>query len=179
MKYLQWQLLKKRWLSNSNGFTIVEVGIVLALFTLIATLALVNFSWMDRVSVRAELDTLYATCHYLQQRARATNSPQELLFDVANNTYRYANASYCLPHRIQFGTIPGIKGPPASPNQVVAKPVTFVGNKIVFYPEGIIQAGAIYLKDVKNQVQYALSSGVAPVSYLRKYQYNGEWIPLT
>ena len=81
-----------------------------------------------------------------------------------------------LPHTVQFGVLPGIMGPPATPTHAITQPITFVGNKILFYPEGIIQAGAIYLKDTKNRVQYALSSGVSTVSYLRKYQYTGgEW----
>lgn len=179
MKYSPLQLWKKQWLNNKVGFSLLEVSIVVALCTVIATLAMVNFSWIDRVTVRAELDTLYATCHYLQQRARATNKPQELVFDTGAQAYSYNKVLYQLPHTVQFGTLPGVNGPPATPTHAINQPITFVGNKIVFYPEGIIQAGAIYLRDVKNTVQYALSSGVAPVSYLRKYQYNGQWSPLT
>ncbi len=174
MRYLRLRLWKKQF--PSNGFTLVELSVVLALCMLVGTLAMINFSWLDRVAVRTELDTLYATCHYLQQRARATNTPQELLFNPGTNSYSYSTAQFSLPHTVQFGVLPGIMGPPATPTHAITQPITFVGNKILFYPEGIIQAGAIYLKDTKNRVQYALSSGVSTVSYLRKYQYTGgEW----
>jgi prepilin-type N-terminal cleavage/methylation domain-containing protein len=160
---------------NNLGYSLTELSVVLALITIITALVISNVAWIDAVRVRVELDTLCITAHYLQQRACAMNKPCHLIFDISGNAHRYENSIYHLPQGVQFGVLPGTQGPPAHPERAVERPVTFIHDTITFYPDGIIKAGAVYVCDAKKTVMYALSSGVATVSYLRKYQYNGQW----
>ena len=79
----------------------------------------------------------------------------------------------------RLGFLPGAKGPPCAPTEVIKQPITFKGNKIIFNPDGIISAGSIYVVDATGRSMYALTSGVTPVSYLRMYRYdNGTWVGL-
>ena len=101
---------------------------------------------------------------------------QETLYcDRNSNSYRYKNSMHILPASVCFGTAPGVKGPPSSPDFVISNPVTFKDSAIIFYPDGVIQAGAIYLTDNRKRCTYALSCAVSKVSYLRKYQYTNRW----
>lgn len=104
--------------------------------------------------------------------------PQLLTFDVANNQYRYHQTTHTLPKQLRFGTTAGAKGPPSSPDRPINNPISFKNSSITFHPDGVIEPGAVYITDAKQQHTYALSCAVAQVSYLRKYQYTGRWISL-
>ncbi len=173
-KFLQWQPSKYR----TTGFSLLELSIVLLLIALLLTLSGVQTSFLDRMFLRNELEQLYTTCYYLQRSAIAKNKPQLLSFDMQHNRYRYHQTEHTLPARVRFGTAPGIKGPPSSPDQPINNPISFKNNTITFHPDGVIEPGAVYITDSKQQYTYALSCAVAQVSYLRKYQYNGRWISL-
>lgn len=54
---------------TKSGFTLIELMIVIALFLLIVTLGMIQFSFLDNTIVHAEVDKLAATCSYLQQKA--------------------------------------------------------------------------------------------------------------
>ncbi len=141
-------------------------------------LSVSHASFLQRIFVRSELDHLYAVCYYLQRRAMICQQPQTLSFDVSKQRYHYNNRDVILPRHVRFGCARGVKGPPSAAQDVIRNPVTFKNNKITFHPDGIIQAGAVYLTDSYHRFSYALSCAVAHVSYLRKYQYTGKWIPL-
>ena len=53
--------------------------------------------------------------------------------------------------------------------------ISFENNHIIFYADGTIQAGTVYLVDVNKKLLYALTSGVGHISFLRKYRYDGSW----
>ena len=125
--------------------------------------------------VRAELEHLYSVSYYLQRRALMLHKPQTITFDIQTNSYQANGKKYRLPSHVRFGTADGVKGPPSSPNALIKQPITFVKNSITFHPDGVIQAGAIYLTDVGKHCTYALSCSVSSVSYLRKYQYTDGW----
>jgi hypothetical protein len=80
-----------------------------------------------------------------------------------------------LPPVVRFGILPHVKGPPSSPMHALTIPITFSAQKIIFYPDGIISPGIIYLIDRNRQDIYAFSSGIAHASFLRKYRYDGKW----
>ncbi len=161
--------------SNNNGFSLIEVALVLALLAIVVMLVGANCTFINRLLVRSEVDTLYTTCRYAQHCALASNTPQEITFDVVRKIYKYRGVEHKLPAQVDFGFIPGAKGPPSAPTNTIHKPVTFVHDRITFYPDGIIKSGTVYLTDTARQYMYALSSPIAQVSYLRKYQYNGQW----
>lgn len=167
-------------LSNSNkeGFSLLELSLVLLLILLLVTLSGTQTSLLNRIFVRNELEQLYTVCFYLKQCAIAQNKQQELEFDASKNLYRYHLTEHTLSRHVRFGSQPEAKGPPGESLSVITKPITFNNNTIVFHPDGIIQPGTVYLTDDGQRYTYALSCAVAQVSYLRKYQYTTKWIAL-
>ena len=166
-----------KWL-NRPGFTLIELAVVLALFLLLTIFSQININFLDRMILHTEIEKLQTICRYLQQCSLVSNKEQELVLSQANKSYRYNNHNEMLPAKVSFGFIPGSKGPPASADKLIQKPITFVNNRIVFYPTGIISAGTVYLTDQKKQVMYALSNAVSQISFLRTYRYNNSWQPL-
>ena len=161
--------------ANKSGLTLVEMLVVLALVAFLFTLSSSNFSFFHRITVRAQLEQLQMVCRHLQQRAMTLNQQQELMFDEVTNSYSFGKQTTVLPHFVRFGVLPGVKGPPATPTTALSHPITFKKNRIVFHPDGIISPGTVYLMDTNNRFLYALSCGVAQVSFLRLYRYRNGW----
>jgi len=138
------------------GFSLVEIMVCISLFVLVAGLLVANISFLDRCLVRSEVDRIFNTIKYLQQRAVVSGKKQILHFDKENNTYTYGNKTggnkICkLSKNVKFGIIPEIKGPPSAPKKVVQSPITFKGENIVFHPDGIITSGTVYITDSKKK----------------------------
>ena len=158
-----------------RGFSLIEMMIVIALIMLIASMAMINTHYLNKTVVHTEIDLLYNTCCYLQHMAMATNQEQELRFDIEKQSYNFEGQEYILPAIARFGILAHVKGPPSSPQHFLSTPVTFSHQKIIFHPDGIISSGIVYMIDAHNNDIYALSSGIANVSFLRKYRYDGKW----
>ncbi len=162
-------------LLNKSGFTLIELLIVISLFALLTFLASANLSFFDRLLVRSELEKLHMVCRYLQRCAIVSGQEQYLIFDNNQHAYTYDEHHEKLPPQIRLGFLSRAQGPPGSANKPIHNAITFSGNRIVFYPTGIISAGTVYLIDRSQQSMYALSNAVSQVSYLRMYQYDGKW----
>lgn len=160
---------------NKIGFSLIELMIVLAIVTIIAMLTATSRMFFTDIATRLEIDKLYSLCHYAQRCAMASNQIQTITFNVSANTYRFGEREEKLSPGVIFGFIQGAKGPPAHPTSPLSKPITFTGEHITFYPDGIIQAGTMYLVNDNKTTMYALSNAVSQVSHLRKYSYNGSW----
>lgn len=148
---------------------------VVVVIALLAMMGRATTSFMHRLLVRAELEKLYLVCQHARGCALATHTQQELQFDCAAGTYCLNGQTYKLAHGVSFGYLPGAQGPPASATKLLEAPVTFACQRIIFYPDGIIQAGTVYLVDTAKTVMYALSNAVSQFSYLRCYTYNHGW----
>lgn len=162
-------------MSNKPGISLVELLIVIALIAIVASLTLSSTTFLSRMIVRAELEHLSSVCYYLQRKALTVQKPQKITFYPAKHKYKALGKIYRLPAHVRFGAADGVKGPPATPKDTIAKAVTFPSNQITFHPTGIIASGAVYLTDAAKSCTYALSCAVSPVSYLRKYQYTDGW----
>jgi len=158
-----------------NGFTLIEAMVVVCLFALVATLGMMQLSFLDSTIIHAEVDKLATVCSYLQQKAIATDTELVLTFDMQKNEYRCDKIREVLSQRISFGFLPNVLGPPGSPSHRIEKATTFPDSAVHFYPTGIISSGTVYLVDKKKQYMYALSNAVSQVSYLRLYRYDGRW----
>lgn len=158
-----------------KGFTLVELMISIALCAFVITLTIVNVSFLNRGLVRSEVDKLFATCMYLQQRALTTGQQQILSFDTKNNSYNFTGKNCTLRPPVIFGFVPDTKGPPSSPSKKIKKPITFKEERILFSTNGAISSGTVYLTDVQKKSLYALSNGIAQISHLRKYCYSSKW----
>jgi len=162
-----------------RGFSLVEIMVSIALFILLIGLVAANSSFLNRYLVRAEMDKIYNVFRYLQKVAIVSGQDQILEFDIEKKQYKCGERVFMLPSQVEFGVLPEVKGPPCSPKKIIISPVTFKGKKVSFYKDGIIKSGTIYITDASKHFMYAMSSSVAQVSYLRKYTYNGKWIPIT
>lgn len=160
---------------RKEAFSFIELLIVISMFTTIVTLFSINLSFFDRLFVHVEADKLLATCRRLQYQAQATNQQQEIRFDTPHKSYTYETTTNHLTRSVSFGFFNNVKGPPSKPSTPITNPVTFVQNRIVFTPDGIIQPGSVYLISNDKQVMYALCSPVSYVSFLRLYRYDGTW----
>jgi len=165
-------------LKNSAGFAVLELLIVLSLITLSAGLGLAWFSVFDRFMIRLELDTLYTHCMRLQQEAQLTGQTKELIFDHVHHSYEIGQKWYVLSSHVRFAERADIQGPP-SQRKGHQQGITFIKDKILFYPDGIISSGTVYITDKAKKYLYALSVGVSQVSYIRKYVYQNGWVILT
>lgn len=157
------------------GFTLVELLVTLTLVVVLVSVSVVNLSFMRQSLVQSELEKLYAFCGYVQQVARATNQPQTLFFDVEKNRYEFGKHRERLNGSVKFGVPADVQGPPSAPTDLIESPVTFTGNMMVFNSTGTIKPGTIYLMDKQRDAVYALTVPVGPLSYMRKYRYDGTW----
>lgn len=179
------QVLNKMWWNKliimqrikKPGFTLIELLIVVSIVMLLSALTMMNIRSFRGLLVRTELEKLYATALYLQRVAQTTGQEQLLVIDVNHNTYVYQGQTEALPIGVQFGVSPGVLGPPGSPTHEITAATSFIHQRILFYPDGIIQSGTVYVTDGKRHT-YALSNAVGHVSFLRKYRYDGSWQPL-
>ncbi len=169
---------------SKSGLTIIELTIAIALIAIIASLVLANTSFMNRFMVRAEVEKLASACRYLRQLAMTTNTQQKLVFDLQNNSYSTTSVrpedlrdnGYKLSSCVRFGTGNRlILGPPSAPTKQIVEPITYPKHEIVFYPDGIISSGLVYMSDTSGKYVYAMSTPVSGISFLRTYVYDGAW----
>lgn len=148
---------------------------VISLFALLATLGVMQTSFLDSTIVHTEINKLTAACSYLRQKAITTNTECVLRFDPEKNEYYAHGIHEVLSQGICFGFIPGVLGPPGCPSHTIEKAITFPGYEIHFYPTGIVSSGTVYIADNNKRYLFALSNAVSQFSYLRLYRYDGKW----
>jgi type II secretory pathway pseudopilin PulG len=151
-----------------SGFSLLELCIVIGLLAIIIHISMSGFAAYDRLLVHQELDRLYMLFIMLSRKALLQNEPIELSFKEKK-----------LVQGVQCAVIPTLQGPPSTPH-ALSEPITFKEKKVVFSPDGKIQAGALYLTDTHKRWQYALTVGVGHVSYIRRYRYDHpRWVLLS
>lgn len=161
---------------KEQGFLLLELSIVLALIVLIAGLSISLLSTTDNLYVRLEIEKLYTYALYLQRTALINKEEQKLIFNIEHNSYLAGNREHSLYKKIRFGFIEGAYGPPYAQTDLLQKPISFKNNTIIFYPDGTISSGVVYLTNIDKSIGYALSSGVSAISYLRCYKYDKKWV---
>ena len=161
-------------IAKKPGFSLVELSVVIAIACLLSALVLFNARALRTSTIHAELSLSHTRIHTLQQKAIVTGVVQTMRFMPEQHAYLWQEQTYTLPKDLQFGVRNGVMGPPSHPTTAITHPVTFTQNILACYPDGIIKSGTIYLIDARKQL-YALSCGVADVSFLRKYRYDGKW----
>mgnify|MGYP006290206435 FL=1 len=173
--------IKKR-----KAFSLIEILIVIAILFTLFTVSFSRFSFFNKFIVKSEVDNLYNTFYFLQQKAIAGNCEQKLYFDLNNNSYFYflngKKVNHKLANLVEFGFKNGVLGPPSSPVKPIKNTITFKKDKkcgyfTEFYSNGIIDSGTIYFVDRNYKYLFALTCPISQVSYIRKYQYlKNKWI---
>lgn len=177
-KYYLWQRLNCQLLNRAQGyrgFSLIEVLVVIAIIAVLSVLVSINFSFFNSVLIKSEIQKLHTICHYLRRKALMTNQIQKLVFDMSKNCYNYDNHQEKITQSVRIGFLCGTKGPPSAPNQLIQQPITFKNNEVIFYPDGNVSSGTVYLIDTNKQYQYALSAPIAQMPYLRMYQFDNKW----
>jgi hypothetical protein len=102
-------------------------------------------------------------------RAACLKIEQQIIINEADSVLVFDGTSYPLQNGFSFGVLPDTYGPPSMPTKAVTQAVTLVDKKIKAYPDGILQAGTLYITD--GQQQYAVTTPVSAFSYIRIYRY--------
>lgn len=180
MKYFQPLPPHSLWI-NTRAFTLIELSITLALIAMIAAISLPVVLNVNRLLVSSQAKVLQLTCWATQQQAVAQNKELNLTFNETNSCYGTPEEQATkLSPKVKFGILPGVLGPPASPTKHLDSAITFANKKIIFYPNGRISPGSIYLIDENRQTLYAITVPVSSVSYIRRYRYQRpHWLPCT
>lgn len=161
------------------SFSIIELIISIAILFTILFFAIPKNIFLNDVVLTNEIDKFFSTFTYLQQKSIASNTNLELNFNQQENCYTINQKTHKLPKQIKFGFLHGSMGPPSDPKKLIEESITFKKDKIskaIFYPDGKISPGTIYLVDENTKFMRALTCSISQVSYLRKYKYlKGNW----
>ncbi len=163
---------------SKNGFSLIELCITIALFALIVTITFPGIWFIRQQQVISEVDKLFSVFSYLQQSAIASNKDLVLQFDRQSSTYSFENGVTKLSAHIKFAIKDGVKGPPSTPVNFIVNPITFIKDQVVFYANGKMQPGTVYLTDSKKDYLYAITIPISQVSLIRKYKYTNNWLLL-
>ncbi len=163
-------------ITAKQGFFLMEFLIVITLIMVIIGLALPSLSFLNNTVLKSEVEKLAMVCYYLRQYALATHKEQKLTFNQARQSYTVDSSTYSLSNNIRFGFLPECYGPPSQPLHKINQAITFVHDKIQFFPDGSMSSGTIYLIDATKQYAYAITIPSAQLPYIRKYEYQNRWV---
>lgn len=155
---------------HQRGFSVVEVVVVLALIALLMGLTMSIGSWFARFLVQREIHKFQTLCYYVQAHAVATGHEEMIRLDRHKQGYWYHETFHALPPGIAYAIMPRIAYGPGQRAYHRHNPISYVNDTIHFYPDGTIQAGTLYMSD--RTTQYALTTNVGAISYIRIYYYD-------
>ncbi|MBT3455684.1 type II secretion system protein [bacterium] len=158
-----------------RGFYLLELVVLVGIISFLALVSVPRLGFIKSAMVRAEMDKLYSTFLYAQQLSIVENKQKTLTFDTQKNVYHFEGKTYPLPHKITFGVLPRVLGSPSNPNKVLKRGVSYAHKSVEFYPSGIVKPGMACLVDLSENYMCCISSSVAQVSYIRRYEYKGSW----
>ena len=166
---------KKTRFRGISGSTLIELVIVLALIALCAGAVSFTGRFFSMQLVRAAADNFAERCVFYQQKAIMSGAPIELAIDVTSNCYRSEGVTFNFGSQVCLGVPKGVTGPPSKPTQQILAPVTFPKNSIIFYPDGTMQAGAIYFTNRARDCLYACTIPIGHNSCVRRYCWKNTW----
>jgi prepilin-type N-terminal cleavage/methylation domain-containing protein len=149
-----------------NGFTLLEVLVVMFLIALVAGIAIPKFQGIFEVQLKSSIRKLIGSIKFCFNESIIKQSTIRLSFDIGAGTYRYSVLATNQGGTVgQFVELPsGIAVPVALPRGVYFKDVltprsvmkqedgeTF----ILFYPTGYAEKAVIHLADTKGR-EYTL-----------------------
>ena len=148
---------------------------MLSILAFVLTLSLKLSSAYHSLSARAELNRLQTVITYLRRKAIITQQSATITFHQDGYT---ADRTWHLSSGVEFGSIPGVKGPPSDPKKPLSSAITFCNNRLELFPDGSVSAGAIYMTDASRSCLYALTSDASAFSGIRCYRYREKWEPV-
>jgi len=162
-----------------RGYLLFEMLVALAIIVVVLLIGLQGFSWHSHALVRTEVELLYGVMLAASQHAISTGMPCEI-FLQDSSSYRYLDTLYQLPEGVHFGAPSFVLGPPSAPERPITTFSTWPDHRIIFYADGKVKPGALYVSDDTGSCVYAMSCAVGVVTYIRTYRYDhGVWMVVT
>ena len=163
-----------------KGTTLVELIVVLGLISIIVIISSNFIGASRKILVQAELEKLYSVFIILQRNAIFERRDHELIFSIETNSYSFNGRVISLGNYLKMGAPIGVKGPPSNPKNIITKPCSFTDNKVIFYGDGRVSSGVIYLTDKDGTAACAISVPVSDFPFIRRYVYrNNAWALIT
>ncbi len=169
MKYLLLRQPMKHL--TAKGFSLLEITVVLTLIALLVTFTLYNFDFFTRNALHAEAEKIAALIRTSRMSALATHRLISLTINIQHNTLCTLQYQEHIRKGIHIGVIPNSFGPPSRPEQPLTSACTFAHNTIIFYPDGTVTPGTLYITDTHKRYMYAITCPIAHTFYLRIYSY--------
>ena len=163
-----------------RGFFMLELAIVFACM-ICGGFLLVRFADNMRAYalVRQEVERLFATCAMLRAQAHMDAAMHRILCDESRSGYFVDGVWHAFAGSVRYGARGSglsIMGPPSAPTHVLESFVSFPQKQIMFYPDGSINSGVVYMGSARVNALYAISSSVSDTFFLRLYTYaSGSW----
>ena len=160
---------------HARGYLLLELAIVFVLI-IVGGFLLIGFAdkLRARALVRQEVEFLYATCVLLKARARFDGH-----CDEQRSGFYIDGAWHVFPKFVNYGAggvLGAVLGPPATPTHALEHFVSFPHHELLFYSDGSMNAGVVYMGSAYAKILYAISSSVSDPFFLRLYRYTkGSW----
>ncbi len=156
---------------RNKGFSLIELTITITVIVIVYAIAIPTLSYVNKTMLNLELKNIYILFTYLKQKSITKNQIHKLVFNVKKNFYTYQindrKVLRKLPYNLKIGILEKSFGPPSKKTGPLNKPVTFINNKVIFYPDGKISPGSLYLKSGNNMV--AITCPISKIAYIRQY----------
>jgi len=175
--------IKRNVLFNRQGFTLIELMVVMAIIGVIMILAVPNFTQMQaRGRISAGAKGMAQDLMQIRERALVRGLGHEVIFDMVSHRTYTASYTDSIAHsfvyklsgvaggNLIFGAATGVSGyPPEGTGDPPADGVDFLNDKLVFDSRGGATSGVVYVTDGKQT--YAI--GVNTLGKIRVYNYAG------
>jgi len=176
-----WMIPRAEPWTAEQGWTLIELAVVLAVTGLLASLAWPSFDGLaSRLTLRSTSMTVIQTLRTARHRAMTEGRAYEVAFDAGRGAYRVVGGTAAvvtvLPAPVRFGATGDVLGPPSAPATPPPESgVTFRQARVRFLPDGTLSPGpgTIYLSG-RSGATLAISVNIS--GHLRRYEWEGrQW----
>ena len=132
---------------RSEGFTFLEVIVVLAIIGILSALAVSDISaFTGRLRLETAARNISTDLREIRMKATLDRNNYTIYFDTINKLYELPGRRSLLPPDVRFGFTTGVLGPPGNPEQTPdVDGVTFPSNRVNFYSQGSNSMGTVYI----------------------------------
>lgn len=178
-------------LNNKNGFTLLEVVVVLVVGGIMVAVAVPNFlSWLPDIRLKGAARDFYSDMQRTRMEAVKTNRNTAIIFDTANNQYticdewnslgapavcvgeqrvtRLSDSGFGVGYGHGEATATAKVSGGAFPTGLAGN-VSYTNNVVVFNTQGFGTAGYVYIAHQDNTTTYAISSQTSGVIELKRW----------
>lgn len=163
---------------NESGFTLLELIVVFAIFSILAGIAVPTFTrWLPNYRLRSAATDLFSNLQLAKIQAIRANKRRTVTFNPAGTgTYQKGDLNWVslsdYGSNITYGRGAGVVLVPGDAGD--ADDISFTGNQVSFTSRGMGTGGTggsvgyVYLTNNKG-TSYAVGSSTAGVIFMRKW----------